>query len=192
MRNWITCFLLSHGLGASIAFAAPTTWSKQLKSDPKILVSLSERNDPNLCKQHKDGEKVKYIELFGLDFPNLNFLRCFPALEVLNINNGKVAALEGTAFSKNLKILILRNNGIQDATPLHELEGLRELDLSYNHVNSFEGLDRLGSLEILDLSGNENDAEWSLNPPEKLRVLDLSFSRGPNLERENEGWNVYR
>ena len=77
---------------------------------------------------------------------------------------------------KNLKVLILAGQQIEDITPLLELENLEYLSLACNPVSSIDGLEKLPNLRYLDIRYT-NVSEW----PEglKLRSLNADHSKLP-------------
>ncbi|MBC2317254.1 hypothetical protein HCC18_10350 [Listeria booriae] len=56
---------------------------------------------------------------------------------------------------KNLEHLTLRNEFIQDLTPLAKLTQLKSLDLSFNRITSVQALQGLTQLQTLRLTGNQ-------------------------------------
>lgn len=54
----------------------------------------------------------------------------------LELNNANLRDLRGLEFAKNLEVLILRDNLIQDLSPISKLSKLRKLDLSGNRISS--------------------------------------------------------
>ena len=55
-------------------------------------------------------------------------------LEYFELNNAGLRDLTGLESAKNLKVLVLRDNLIQDISPLSDLPHLQKLDLSGNKL----------------------------------------------------------
>ncbi len=61
-------------------------------------------------------------------------------LTVLDASSMEIRDLTGLEFAANLEVLVLRNNLIEDLSPIRDLAKLRKLDLSGNRLRSVDGL----------------------------------------------------
>ena len=61
-------------------------------------------------------------------------------LEFFELNNAGIRDLRGLEVAKNLKVLVLKDNLIEDISPLTELAHLQKLDLSGNRISSLLAL----------------------------------------------------
>ena len=82
---------------------------------------------------------------------------------------GTISDLSGLEQLKNLRILELQGQQIEDITPLLGLENLESLALNCNPVSSLDGIENLTNLKMLDIScTNVSD----LTPVLKLKNLE--------------------
>ncbi|WP_141735446.1 leucine-rich repeat domain-containing protein [Oligoflexus tunisiensis] len=75
---------------------------------------------------------------------------------------------------KKAQIIDLRNESVQDLTPVYALEGVTQLLASGNQIKTIAGIEEMKNLEILDL-GNNAIADISAIPAlKKLNQLRLA------------------
>ena len=61
-------------------------------------------------------------------------------LKILELSDSQLRDLRGLEHALNLEILVLRNNLIEDLSPLSGLNKLKRLDLSGNRIKGFKNL----------------------------------------------------
>ena len=83
----------------------------------------------------KDYKKIKYLNLWGHGFQNIDLIKNLENLEILTISSNEISSLKFVKNLKNLKELNARENKINN---IEEIEYLRDLK----------------NLKILNLSGN--------------------------------------
>lgn len=82
-----------------------------------------------------------------------------------------------------LKRAIKRQLGIQrDEIYLSDLEGLTELEASYQNVKNLTGLEKATNLTKLEIAGNEIKTADALKDLSKLEYLDISYYQGTDIE----------
>lgn len=82
---------------------------------------------------------------------------------------GNISDLAGVEQLKNLRLLELEGQQIEDITPLLGLENLEQLSLNCNPLRSLEGIENLSNLKKLDISGTDVS---DLTPVLKLENLE--------------------
>jgi Leucine-rich repeat (LRR) protein len=75
---------------------------------------------------------------------------------------------------KKAQVVDLRNESVQDLTPVFPFEGLTQLLASNNQIKSIAGIEGLKSLEILDLGNNAIEDISALPALKKLNQLRLA------------------
>lgn len=88
------------------------------------------------------------------------------------LNFKHLESMDGIQFCKNLVILDLSDNSINEISSLEEMKNLRKLYLQNNRISEISGLDNL-PLEILNLSCNEISIVSGLDKLEYLEILIL-------------------
>lgn len=86
----------------------------------------------------------------------------------------RIKFLEGLQYCVNLERLNLRDNKIEDLTPLAGLTSLKELYLDHNNLSFVDPLANLKSLQVLSLSNNHILDLVPLRRLSHLETLDLS------------------
>ena len=71
---------------------------------------------------------------------------------ISTVAHGDISDLSGIEQMKNLRILRLDGQQIEDITPILELENLEYLTLACNPVSSLDGLENLNNLKRLDVA----------------------------------------
>ena len=113
-------------------------------------------------------------------------------LEYFELNNANIRDLTGLESARKLKILVLRENLIQDLSPITELAFLTKLDLSGNKISNLKSLSNLSSKlmeeEIAKIKTKLSDYKTPKDQVAQL-VLTLNeltdrLSRGPWQLRE--------
>jgi Leucine-rich repeat (LRR) protein len=72
---------------------------------------------------------------------------------------------------------MLPSNNLSDISPLKELYGLEELDLSHNRIRDLSALEGHAALRRLDLNHNDITDIYALAGCTDLEELDLSYNR---------------
>ena len=124
-------------------------------------------------------EKVKHAALIKIDPHDVQVLRTFNSLGLLQINEIQIGVeqldeflyqnrldlsskglvnIGDLQFLTNLEDLDLSNNNITNLTPLKNLKRLRKLNLNSNQVTDISVLAELSNLVELDIQGNPLDA----------------------------------
>lgn len=76
-------------------------------------------------------------------------------LTTLDLGNNKLKTIRGVKNNKNLKILLVSGNAIEDISPIYDLENLEIFDFYNNKVKAFDK--RIRKLKKLDIfTGFEN------------------------------------
>lgn len=79
-------------------------------------------------------------------------------LTTLDLGNNKLTTIRGVKNNKNLKILLISGNAIEDISPIYGLENLEIFDFYNNKVKAFDK--RIRKLKKLDIfTGFENSIE---------------------------------
>ena len=111
-------------------------------------------------------------------------------IETLIIQDDKgITSLAGLEQAKNLEVLWIQNNKVQDLSPLEGLTRLNSLVLSNNNIKSIENLGDLIELQHLDISVNEITdigALKNLNKLERLIISNNNISDLGSLEGKTE------
>lgn len=88
-----------------------------------------------------------------------------------------IVSLEGIQYAKNLNMLYLTDNQLEDIYQLSELTNLKYLFLNYNKIKSLAPLEKLTKLYLLSLGSNEIT---DLSPLKNLTYLNhLDVDRNP-------------
>ena len=122
-----------------------------------------------------DIEKVKHAALIKIDPHDMQVLRIFKSLGLLQINDIQIGVeqldhflyqnslnlssqgltqINDLQFLTNLEKLDLSNNQITDVRPLANLKHLKQLNLSQNQIKDITPLSTLPHLQVLDVLGN--------------------------------------
>ena len=122
-----------------------------------------------------DIEKVKHAALIKIDPHDMQVLRIFKSLGLLQINDIQIGVdqldhflynnsldlssrglnqINDLQFLTNLERLDLSDNHITDVTPLTNLKHLKQLNLNHNQIQNVEVLATLSNLQELDIQGN--------------------------------------
>lgn len=119
--------------------------------------------------------KLTAFDQGDLDY---SFLEAMPELRYLELEHCVVTAetLEHVSHCTKLEVLILANCGLNNLSPLSNMNGLRILDLSENSISSIIPLVDLSSLDELYLGHNALTGVPILRGLKSLRILDLSYN----------------
>ena len=100
----------------------------------------------------------------------------------LTIDVESLSTLTDLRHFDNLKVLRLAEGyGIEDISPLAELEQLKELYLPANEIGDISPLFKLTELEVLDLSNNKIESIVPLTKIKKLTSLNLKNNNIQNI-----------
>lgn len=148
--------------------------AKSLYGRYKTYDSSKSRDFVNITMT--DLEKVKHAALLKIDSHDVEVLRIFKSLGLLQINDiqidvdqldhflyqnrldlsGKnLTQVNDLQFLTNLETLDLSNNQIIDLTPLRNLKKLKRLNLNNNQIADLSVLDNLPNLLEVDVQGND-------------------------------------
>jgi hypothetical protein len=129
-------------------------------------------------------EKIKHAALLKIDAHDVQVLRTFKSLGLLQINDIRIdvdqldqflyqnkldlsekglTQISDLQFLTNLEKLDLSNNQIVDLTPLKNLKRLKQLNLYSNQVKDVSILNELPSLEEVNIQENPIDPHTSGN-----------------------------
>ncbi|MDE0638475.1 MAG: cohesin domain-containing protein [Candidatus Poribacteria bacterium] len=112
----------------------------------------------------------KHIELLKIPETELTKLTQVTTLDLASKDIGNLSDLTLLApYLTSLSVLYLRDNNINDLTPLAQLTSLSTLSLWDNNINDLTPLTHLTSLSILDLTSNNIS---DLTPLAKLTSLN--------------------
>lgn len=78
------------------------------------------------------------------------------------------------AALKKAQVIDLRNESVQDLTPVFTFEGVTQLLASNNQIKSINGIEAMKNLEILDLGNNAIEDLSALPALKKLNQLRLA------------------
>ena len=107
----------------------------------------------------------------GVSRDNLTQKLVEKELTSLDASSMEIRDLTGLEFAKNLEILVLRNNLIEDISPISNLASITKLDLSGNRIRNLSGL--------VPLSGSKMRKEVA---DFKLSLEDRKISRSQKNE----------
>ncbi|WP_024833258.1 Ig-like domain-containing protein [Ruminiclostridium josui] len=120
--------------------------------------------DQNLEKVVRSAISKPTGDIFKSDMLNITYLDA----KYLDITS-----LEGIQYAKNLSMLYLTDNQIEDISQLRELTNLEYLFLNYNKISNLAPLEKLSKLYILSLSSNQITDLSPLKDLTKLKNLDV-------------------
>jgi len=108
-------------------------------------------------------------------------------LELLNLDENKLQALNGIQNMPKLKTLKVRSNSLTNAHGIVALEALEILDLSKNHLETLDGSwEHMQGVASVDVSGNQIATVQALEGLTSLpRLRRVGFSENPLGEEEN-------
>ncbi|EPR10548.1 Ig-like domain-containing protein [Ruminiclostridium papyrosolvens] len=124
--------------------------------------------DPNLENAVRSAISKPTGDILKSDMLNIKFL---------NAKYLDIASLEGIQYAKNLTMLYLTDNQLEDISQLSELTNLQYLFLNYNKIKSLVPLEKLSKLYMLSLESNQIT---DLSPLKDLTNLNnLGVDRNP-------------
>lgn len=94
----------------------------------------------------------------------------------------EIKSLAGIEHCKQLRLIQLADNAIEDITPIASLNKLQSIDLSGNQLSDVAPLQELVKLQYLNLSGNSIDSIAALERLTGLRSLYLSQNKIQEIE----------
>ncbi|UAA38935.1 leucine-rich repeat domain-containing protein [Paraneptunicella aestuarii] len=129
--------------------------------------------------------EIKILKL-GSAFKPEHFdkLLALPTLTVLDLSNCNLkdtSHFAGLSKHKNLETLILRNNDIDDISPICNIRSLERLEIGSNHVEDFTPISNLKSLEVLSVFSQKIKNIDFIKPLRKLRMLELQNNKIQDL-----------
>ena len=108
-----------------------------------------------------DGEEVLsdavMLDLAGMHISNIENIQKLAGLEVVDLSRNQISNLYPLQYSDSrftITSLSLRDNLIQDLTPVSLLTQIETLDLANNDISSLQPLVSLSTLRTLVLTGN--------------------------------------
>lgn len=134
---------------------------RELPTLPKNLVTLIAKN--NLFSEIP--QNIRGLKYFSHLLIAGNMIEEIPSwteeierLTTLDLKNNKLKTIRGVENNKNLKILLVASNAIEDISPIYGLENLEIFDFYDNKVKVFDK--RIRKLKKLDIfTGFENSIE---------------------------------
>ena len=100
-------------------------------------------------------------------------------LDSLDLSGYEINDLDGLVHCKNLLILDLSNNFIEDVAEISALSHLHELYLANNHIGYIDALNFCTHLKIVDLSFNKIDDLSPLFDLEELEYVNVAGNPMP-------------
>lgn len=153
---------------------------EELESIEKLRIVGTEVTDHDVHAYYDDGDssRIVYYEIDDGYFDG----------DKKTVQQGVISDLSGIEQLKNLKVLELEGQQIEDISSVLGMEKLESLSLNCNPVSSVEGLERLENLQWLDVSST-NITEL----PEDLRAGriyadDADLRSIPDFGGKNDVW----
>lgn len=111
-------------------------------------------------------------------------------LEELDLSENKIQNISSLMWLwyRNLRVLRLANNEINNLSSLYGLTNLEELTLGKNKISDIANISRLTQLKILDLSYNNISLLTPLSEMKYLEVLNLSGNGLDNVALADLVW----
>ena len=94
---------------------------------------------------------------------------------------GNISDLSGLEQMKNLRVLIIEGQQIEDLSPVYGLENLEVLSVNCNPVSSIEGIEKLKNLRMLDISYTDVSDISPVFGMEKLSRLRIDGTKVSDL-----------
>ena len=123
----------------------------------------------------KDYRNLRVVDLSNNILIYLDGLQNLKELEELNLSNNRTFDISSLANLKNLKILNLNDNRVHDLSPLSELNKLETLELFGNQVTDISPLLNLENLGKANLSANK------IEDKKQEAIINRLISRGVNV-----------
>ena len=101
-----------------------------------------------------DMEKINKLGLSGKDISDISFLKYFPNLEELRLDNNKISDLKPLESLTKLKKLSIQNNGLTDISSIGKVSTLKDLYLNGNQISDASPISNLSNLEYLFIANN--------------------------------------
>ncbi|CAL6094306.1 Conserved_hypothetical protein [Hexamita inflata] len=137
-----------------------------------------------LCKNlnlQVTPKKVKRLIINNcfLSTVKINGLEIMTQLTELNLGQNLLTddSLEFIGNMKNLKILDLSLNKLENVDKLKTLTNLKSLDLNQNFIKTIDGLETLIELENLDISYNQVTQINQLDNMVNIKILNISHNK---------------
>ena len=154
---------------------------------PKELFKYTWLEELNLSSEYFDQEKNKWVEprsdgpeniisSIPEEINHLKYLKVFTCCGNI-INHLKIKTIPELSGLKELILLNLWCNQINEICGLDKLGSLQQLDLSFNQISEISGLDKLGSLQQLNLRRNQINEISGLDTLGSLQHLDLGSNQ---------------
>ncbi len=119
-----------------------------------------------------DVMRVTSLHLDSPYIDDLDDLKHFENLEVLEINNTQIDNLDALKDLQKLETLVLLNNKeLRSIKPLSNLENLRTLDMRNNDISSIDSLRKLKKLHTLRLDYNPIESLEAIEDLKNLKTL---------------------
>ena len=118
------------------------------------------------------------LDLQGLQIADIDNIRKLGSLEVVNLSNNMISNLYPLEYADSRFTIIslsLRDNLIQDLTPISFLTQIETLDLANNDISSLQPLMTLTTLRTLILTGNPLSEEEVVMLRNTLIDCDIIF-----------------
>ena len=103
-----------------------------------------QRNEIENLNTLKCGDKLEELELHGNRLSSLLFDNSCKNIIILSLNFNEIEDISQLSTLKNIQNISVAGNEISDLSPLYELKKLRKIDISYNQA-SFDDIETLRS-----------------------------------------------
>ncbi len=174
----------------------------ELGDDLSGLSSLVQLNASHneICDISAFGD-LESLEILDLSFndlgclgigtsPNFDSLENAQKLRILKLNDNNLSSIEGLR-NRNifLEVLDLRNNQIQDLTPIAEYKNIKELYLSNNNITNISNLSGMTGLTEIDLSNNQITDFSNLLSIPNVTTVNLANNLITNIPNISSSWS---
>ena len=117
---------------------------------------------------------IEVLDISNNKISALDGIENLPLLTSLNISYNEIYRISKIEKCTTLKELSINRNRISDISSLSSLSTLQSLHIAYNNISDVKALKNLAQLKTLDLSGNQVSDLSPLSGLHHLSYLDLS------------------
>lgn len=103
-----------------------------------------------------DMEKIKKLGLSNKGISDISFLKYFPNLEELKLDNNKISDLKPLESLTKLKKLSIQNNGLTDISSIGKIKSLEDLYISDNKITKISPLIDIAKGNLIKIIANKN------------------------------------
>ncbi len=183
-------------IGTETATYCLIGWTADRRPEIHKQISLSLRDSQartvsRVCKDWKNPQHVKELDLSTIPMDNFAFLEKFVNLEVLNLAYTTINNIDALQSLKSLRILNLEGTKVDDISALRELSLVEDLNLALTLVSDIEVLGDKEQLTTLNLMNTNVESVAALTGCRALRELSVLGVRVDRkeivkLRRENK------